>query len=118
MYEYYQHWERKIYEAIIAMVVGGMTDFMNLLTGEELRPEVSDAADGYKPGTPLFRVNAMFTDPELLFYPTVVDVQKMLRKFLVSIAESAKDFIRWLDGTCDEAQPVEIDDENSYIFHF
>jgi dynein heavy chain len=118
MADYNKHWEHLIYEAIIAMVVGGMTDFMQLLNGEELRPEVYEAASAYKLGSPLFRVSAMFTDPELMLSPSVVDVQKMLHKFVVNIAESAKSFIRWLDGTCEEAGPVRIDDENSYIFHF
>ena len=118
MYDYYKHWERLIYEAIIKMVVGGMTDLMQLLNGEELRQEVRDAAPSYVPGSPLFRVGAMFNDPELMLSPGVVDVQKMLHKFVVNIAESAKSFIRWLDGQCEPAGPVRIDDDNSYIFHF
>ena len=118
MADYYKHWEHMIYESIIAMVVGGMTDFMQLLNAEESRAEVYMASPSYKSGSPLFRVSAMFTDPELMLSPGVVDVQKMLHKFVVNIAESAKSFIRWLDGTCEEAGPVRIDDENSYTFHF
>ena len=115
MAEYNKHWERLIYEAIIAMVAGGMTDFMQLLNGEELRPEVYEAATAYRESA--FPCQCDVYDPELMLSPGVVDVQKMLHKFVVNIAERQvfHSLARW---RCEEAGPVRIDDENSYIFHF
>ena len=91
---YYTFWERKIYDAIISMVVNGLTDFRQLLTSGELRPEVHAAAPGYKSDGKLFRVTASFSEPEFLYSPTVVDVQKMLHKIIENIYCSAKAFIR------------------------
>ena len=44
-------------------------------------------------------------------------LQKMLHKFVVNIAESAKSFIRWLDGQCEPAGPVRIDDDRPIIIN-
>jgi dynein heavy chain len=120
MKEYYKHWESQIYDAIISMVVGGLTDFKQLLSGEPLRPEVLAQAEGFVTGSQLFRISANFHEPELVFSPTVLDLQKTLHKFVMSIAESAKSFIRWMDGMCEEAVDNRpgIDDENRWVYHF
>ena len=120
MKEYYKFWERKIYDAIVSMVVNGLTDFRQLLTNGELRHEVYAAAPGFSTGGMLFRITANFHEPELLYGPTVVDVQKMLHKMIENIYCSAKSFIRWMDGMCEEAVDTRpgIDDENRWVYHF
>lgn len=40
---------------------------------------------------------------EVVVVPSTVEVAKALQRLLHNMAESAKPFVRWMDGTCIEA---------------
>ncbi len=102
-YDYYQHWERKIFAALTHMIALGMRDFQSVLTG--FHPNATRPANDLLFGDaahplPLIKVVAEMNAPAILVTPNIQDIYKTLSKLLRNIPESAKNFVRWMDGQC------------------
>ena len=52
---------------------------------------------------PLFRVALALLQPEVVVAPSTGEASKQLGRMLRNLVESAKPFVRWMDGTCLEA---------------
>lgn len=44
--------------------------------------------------------------PDIIMQPNAADMKKALARLALRIMESSKPFVRWMDGTCLEAQPI------------
>lgn len=44
--------------------------------------------------------------PDIAMQPTTADIKKALARLALCLVESTKLFVRWMDGTCLEAQPI------------
>ncbi len=44
--------------------------------------------------------------PDVVMEPSSADIKKALARLASSIVEGTKSFVRWMDGTCLEAQPI------------
>ena len=44
--------------------------------------------------------------PDVIVQPNAAEVKKMVARLALALVESAKQFVRWMDGTCLEAAPV------------
>lgn len=114
MYEYYQYWERKVFDALTNMVAVGMTDFQRILsgaTGQRVRAFSKEVV-------PLINVTAEMNAPNIVVNPNIQDIYKTLSKLLKNIPESAKNFVRWMDGHCIECEPILINDDEEIIYTF
>lgn len=109
MAEYYRYWEKEIFEALAEMIAVGMTHFQQILAGhpnsKQRKPLISVVAE-------------MVNPPTILVTPNIQDIYKTLSKLLKNIPESAKSFVRWMDGTCHECEPVHISDDETMTYTF
>lgn len=83
---YYHYWERCIYNALVQMIIGSMAAFMGLLQCKD---------------TPaLFKVMVSLNGKELMISPSLTEIDKILTKYAKNMVESARNFVRWMHGTC------------------
>ena len=69
--------------------------------------------------TPLFKVSALLSAPEIIISPMTQEIHKMAFKLIRSIIDSAKVFHRWMNGTCIITPPQKAgDDEEPVSFTF
>ena len=83
-------------------------------------PSPSQVAEaGSKPPVALFRVAAQLSAPEVHVSPPLPEINKALGKFVKSLVESTRAFVRWLHGSCIETPPQHVsDDEDPVVFSF
>jgi len=105
--ELYRYWERRLYNSLTTMVFQSLVAASVLfnLTTERL-PEGCPVA-ALPPNRPLVRVRAMFNAasvpyPEVQYSPDIAEhgVISAVKDVFKSIIEGARDFKRWMDGTC------------------
>ncbi|CAK8985449.1 unnamed protein product [Durusdinium trenchii] len=106
MAEYYHYWERRIFNAITTMLLRGMSTFQTLFSaGERKRP-------------PLLRVKVDCSGPEI-DDQALQSVFRLISKLLKNTIQSAKLFVRWMDGTCRMVPPQPgQEDEQQQMFTF
>ncbi|CAJ1332260.1 unnamed protein product [Effrenium voratum] len=106
MAEYYHYWERRIFNAITTMLLRGMSTFQTLFSaGERKRP-------------PLLRVKADCNGAEI-DDNALQSVFRLISKLLKNTIQSAKSFVRWMDGTCRMVPPQPgQEDEQQQMFTF
>jgi len=80
MQQYYQYWERRIFNAITKMIVRALAANKAIWMRTE------------KP--PLIKMTSSY-DQEISFHPTVDELRTQLEKFNRNIIESTKLFGRW-----------------------
>lgn len=90
MKEYYYYWERRVYNALVKMIMRALIAFKNLL----MQPASKSI--------PLFQINAEFDPPKIISsHPSMLDVNQYLKRIQEgNIIERAKSFARWMDGHC------------------
>jgi hypothetical protein len=54
----------------------------------------------------LLQVMLRLSYPDIIMQPNAADIKKALARLALRIMESSKPFVRWMDGTCLEAQPI------------
>ena len=109
MKRFYAYWEKLLYQSLTAAVIGGMKAF------EETLRRRSHS----KLAAALFKVSLSLSHPEIIMSPSVNDVNKSLGKLSKKFVECTKLFVRWMDGTCIEAPPVQRrDEEEPFVFSF
>ena len=102
---YYFFWEKRMYNAITRMIVQSMATFLGLIQSVEK--------------SPLCQVKVTLNGKDVVVSPALGDIYKYLNKCVKNLPESSKMFYRWMRGTCLEAQPQIVnDDEEQYIFSF
>ena len=105
LFPYYSFWEKKLYNAIITMLLSSMSVFMGML-------QCKDTA-------PLFKLTVALNGKDLSVNPSLTDIDKFVAKGMRSIAESAKVFVRWMHGTCIKTEPQVLhEDDEPFIFSF
>jgi len=110
---YYSYWERLIYNAVVKMILSSMAVFLGMLQ--------------CKQSAPLFKVTVSLNGKDLVTNPSLTDIDKFITKVIRSLAESAKCFIRWMNGTCIKTEPSNtsiqlvpppLDDDDPFIVSF
>ena len=110
MKSFYAYWEKLLYQSLTATVIGGMKAFEQTLRHRSHSKQAAAA---------LFKVSLSLSHPEIVVSPSVNDVNKSLGKLSKKFVECTKLFVRWMDGTCIAAPPVQRrDEEEPFVFSF
>ena len=114
MKSFYEFWERKIFEALISMVVKNLKSFDSLLLGSAPLTQ-----GGKRHIEPLFFLGANLSAPEVVSSPPLPDVYKMALKFARSVVASTRFFYRWKYGTAIIVPPqIVAGEKEPVIFSF
>jgi len=89
MREYYYYWERRVYNALVKMILRALLSFKNLIAQQNVKQQI-----------PLFQITAEYNHPFLNLQPPITEVEMILRKLLNNILHTSDLFWRWKDGTC------------------
>lgn len=126
--EFYNFWEKRMYNAITKMVIRAIASFEVLLsldrdsgvTAQAATEESNIGLGGSKNmRPPLCRVQATLNGSDVSVSPALTDIYKYVSRIVRSIVESSKSFHRWMRGTCKECEPVIIsEDEDPIVFSF
>jgi dynein heavy chain len=103
--------------ALIQMVIHNLQKLEQLLCGAAKN---SNKKDKSHRNIPLFKVSASLSAPEIAIFPMSQEIYKMIFKFVRSIVDSTKMFIRWLNGSCILTPPQKVEDEEHpllFTFH-
>ena len=112
---YYLFWERRIFNAITQMILASMTTFQALLN--VTTPDIT--IDARMRRKPLCKIRAAMNGKDIILTPALADVYKYISKAVKNIIESAKSFVRWMHGTCQETEPqLAKEDEEPIVFSF
>lgn len=97
MKEYYYYWERRIYNALIKMILRALLSFKALVD----QPVVPGTDKCY----PLFQVKAQYEHPYFTTNPTYNDLFTILTNIPNNIISMTKYFWRWMDRSCEFCKP-------------
>ena len=66
------------------------------------------------------QVTLLLSSPEITVQPSLNEIKRVLGRLMRSLVESAKPFVRWMDGTCIPCppQPTGPDDEDPFLHSF
>ena len=94
---YYYYWERKIYNAIVKMILRGLLTYLNLykICANELYK-----GDHKLRKISLFQIQARYNSPNINFQPERAEIRKIINKLSSNLLETAKKFPRWMDKFC------------------
>jgi len=112
MHRYYEHWEKLIFKALTHCVYRALDQFGVYLN---LR-----RTSGAAPHSPIVRVTASLSTPDIVLSPAKTDIKKLFSKMVKNAVESTKSFNRWMRGTCLECAPrfLHGDEDEPVIFSF
>lgn len=100
---YYSYWEKKVFKALIRMVLNNLEKFGRYFTDSIL----------------LFEIDATLVLPELQMKPSATDTFNIILKDAKDFLSRLKSFKRWMNKTCILCQPQRNPDtEDYYIFSF
>jgi dynein heavy chain len=108
--EYYAYWERKVFNGLNYMVVNNLQLLESLFN-----PKSKSKKSFKKRSTPLFKVTASLSAPEIIISPMSQEIYKMIFKFVRSVVDSSKLFHRWMNGTCIITPPQKVSDEDEMV---
>ncbi|MCO5597848.1 hypothetical protein L7F22_051932 [Adiantum nelumboides] len=112
--EYYKHWEQKIFDALIQMVLKGLLVLQSFFQSKKnsIRQQLPCKCRRFK-------VNFYLNKPDVLAQPPLNDVAGLLNRLVRTVVTSARAFIRWMDGTCMETPEQRLGgDSEPFIFNF
>lgn len=101
---YYSYWEKRVFNAISTMVVQSMATFLGLIQSKNL--------------SPICQVNVSLNGKDLVVSPQLNDIYKYLNKCVKNLPESAKFFVRWMNGSCIETSPQPMGDDEPFLYTF
>ena len=108
--EYYQYWERQIYNAITEMIVRALSSLQSLFCLLQ---------DDQVTVVPICEVKATMAGKDIGLSPSLTDLSKYLSKIVKNIVESSKVFVRWNHGSCILSEPIFMGDfEPAYVYSF
>ncbi|PIK48528.1 putative dynein heavy chain 10, axonemal isoform X3 [Apostichopus japonicus] len=103
LHSYYAYWENKVYHTLRNLMITNLTRFNQNLAGMK----------------PMFQVEAMLSAPEILLAPAATEVYKLCMQSVRDCVEGTKNFVRWMNGTCIETPPQNVEGEDEpIIFSF
>ncbi|KAF8069431.1 DHC1 [Scenedesmus sp. PABB004] len=85
---YYSYWEMAVFNALVVMVLRGLDKLHGMLGSAGKRP--------------LFKLKTSLQNSEVVVAPPVKEAGKLLSAYVKNVAESCREFVRWMDGTCVE----------------
>ena len=91
MKNYYYYWERRVYNALVKMIVKALLTYKTLLK-KPRKPGV--------PNIPLFKVSVEFINMSVTTNPNEAEVKIALESLKNTIIDAAAKFPRWKDGSC------------------
>jgi dynein heavy chain len=144
---YYSYWEMVIFNSLVLMVVHALERLHGLLTGAARRPLFkARSRAGHAPhlclcsfdtllacrclATPRpqhtntphnMQLKTSLQSGEVVLTPPLKEVSKLLSAYVKNLVESARDFVRWMDGTCIEVpdqRPKGDADGEPLVMHF
>ena len=99
------------------MVLQNIIKLNQLLTGKNNQKVVKGKNQPVV--IPLFKVSALLSAPEIIISPQSNEIFKMIMKFVRSIVDSTKSFLRWENKSCVLTTPQKVnEDEEPVIFSF
>ncbi|CAJ1068269.1 LOW QUALITY PROTEIN: dynein heavy chain 10%2C axonemal [Xyrichtys novacula] len=103
MADYYKHWERRVMDSLVKMLLRNIEAFNTALLGN----------------TPLFQVDAIVSAPTIVLQPQSNEIYWLLMQCIRDWVESTKQFVRWMRGTCIQCPPQRGGSEDeTVIFSF
>lgn len=81
---YYSHWEKKVYTALIKLLLTNLQEFNKMFVQKEK----------------LFEVDCILVLPEILLKPSPTDTYNIIMRDLKDFLGRLKNFKRWMDRTC------------------
>ncbi|XP_036382121.1 dynein heavy chain 10, axonemal [Megalops cyprinoides] len=96
---YYAYWEKKVFDALIKMVVRNIQTFNAALMGN----------------VPLFRIETILSVPDIILNPKNSEVYKLIMHCVRDCVTSTKKFVRWMHGTCIECPPQNVEGEDEPV---
>ncbi|XP_015260407.1 PREDICTED: dynein heavy chain 10, axonemal [Cyprinodon variegatus] len=99
MASYYMHWEQKVFESLIKMVLRSLKEFDVALMGK----------------TPLFQIDAILSVPEIELQPQSNKIYSLIMQSIRECIESTKGFTRWIQRTCIKCPPQQVDGEQEMV---
>lgn len=112
--EYYAYWERKVWKALMRMVISSLSRLATLLGAQR--------TDDRRPRPPLFKV-VFNLSGEPFFTPNSQEISNAIQKIVHNIIGSTKLFVRWMRDTCldytvGNVTPKTTDESNEPVFSF
>ncbi|PFH33986.1 dynein heavy chain family protein [Besnoitia besnoiti] len=104
MAEYYNYWERRVFNAISTMLIRGTSALRALFS--------------LNPGNrlpPLIAVSADFNQAEVVIHGSTQAIFKIISRLMQNILYSATRFSRWMNGTCKRVPPQPGQEEDSQV---
>ena len=90
-----------------------------MFSGKSINQKNSKGKNNQLSLSPLFKVSALLSAPEIIISPQANEIYKMIMKFVRSIVESTKSFYRWENKSCVLTTPQKVnEDEEPVIFSF
>uniref|UniRef100_A0A2C9JWZ0 AAA+ ATPase domain-containing protein n=1 Tax=Biomphalaria glabrata TaxID=6526 RepID=A0A2C9JWZ0_BIOGL len=103
MARYYAFWERRVYEALMKMIINNLVKF----------------SMDIKTSSPLFEVESLLAPPDVVLHPQANEVYKLTLQCVRDCVEGSKLFVRWLNGSCLECSPQKVEGEDElFVFSF
>ena len=113
--EFYRYWERKFFNAITTMIITSMATLHALLSGRSRTGDGGQSggpdANGPPVRPPLCHMKVPFNPPEIVINPLLAMIYNTLGRVVRHLVESAKQFQRWMDGTCIECEVTGLGEE-------
>ena len=98
--EYYEYWEKRIYNAITVMIVRGMASLKSLF-------QVQKNAYNDKV-LPFCEVKATMAGKDIVLNPSFSELSKYFSRMIKHLGECAKAFVRWNNGICIISEPIDM----------
>eukprot|EP00920_Eleutheroschizon_duboscqi_P000635 GHVT01001786.1.p1 GENE.GHVT01001786.1~~GHVT01001786.1.p1 ORF type:complete len:2279 (-),score=271.40 GHVT01001786.1:1123-7959(-) len=104
--EYYDYWERRMYNAITVMLVRGLARFQTLFNPEGQVGVSRTRAELSRGCPPLLLIRVEFAPPDVALQGPIQTTFKLIGRLLQNLIQSACAFRRWMHGTCIEVPPI------------
>ncbi|KAI9144584.1 dynein heavy chain and region D6 of dynein motor-domain-containing protein [Paraphysoderma sedebokerense] len=113
---YYAYWEKRIFIALNQMLTSNLSKLAGLL---KANPKKSKQKYASIRAAPLFKITGNLSAPEIVVSPMSTEIYKLLIKYIRSLLEATKQFLRWQNGSC-ILTPVQklAENEEPIVFSF
>ena len=107
--DYYRYWEKRVQNALVELTVRSAMALSGILRS--------------KSTPPICRLHVNMTGRDLILVPSAADISKQMNRCIRKIFKASEYFVRWMSGSCLEAEPQVITrtdgNEEEFIYsHF
>ncbi|KAM6931388.1 dynein axonemal heavy chain 10 [Xenentodon cancila] len=99
MVPYFMYWERKVLDSLVKMVLRNIQAFNMALMGS----------------TALFQMDVILSAPKIVLQPQSYEIFHLIMQCIRNCIDSAKQFPRWMRGTCNKCPPQYMDGEDEMV---